>query len=211
MVRRHPQGQKTEAKIGALCLRAKVSNFEGGKICFHCGCRRVVGSSERGQRQGLGVINPKVFFNDFVCRAYGEFLKDPASEYRAKQAVTEANNMAERVWHWFRDSDDSKVCYAEGPTKYREGLATNVCPDFQLVWDIADGHKHVTLNRRWFRLVTSANQTEARSGGFDPAAFGESFDTPRIVITLDDGTERLLAEVLAQVMAMWEDIVTKQL
>ena len=156
MVRRHPQGQKTEAKIGALCLRAKVSNFEGGKICFHCGCRRVVGSSERGQRQGLGVINPKVFFNDFVCRAYGEFLKDPASEYRAKQAVTEANNMAERVWHWFRDSDDSKVFYAEGPTKYREALATNVCPDFQLVWDIADGHKHVTLNRRWFRLVTSA-------------------------------------------------------
>jgi len=165
---------------------------------------------ERGQDRGLGVTNPKVFFNDFVRRAYEEFLKEPASEYRAKHAVGEANIMAERAWHWLHQRDPSKVFHSPNAGRYRQELVASVCPDFQLVWDVADGHKHWTLTRP-SRRITQASQTRAREGAFDPLGFDPGFDTPRIVITLDDGTERLLADALAKVMAMWEDIATSQL
>lgn len=116
--------------------------------------------------------------------------------------------MAERVWHWLRQRDPGKAFHAPSPGRYRQALVANVCPDFQLIWDVADGHKHWTLTRPG-RLITQASQTGAREGAFDLLGFSPGFDTPRIVITLDNGTERLLADAL--VMTMLEDIATNQL
>lgn len=151
------------------------------------------------------------FFENFVRRSYTEFVRNPASEYHAKNAVMNSNIMAERVWHWLRPRDPAKVFNASNPGRYRQELVANVCADFQLVWDIADGHKHWELTRR-SRRVTSATQTEAR-GGWDNSVWDQDGydEAPRMVVTLDDGTERLVVDVVTNVMTMWEHIVRAQL
>jgi hypothetical protein len=156
--------------------------------------------------------HPKVFFVNFVRRSYDDFLGEPSSEYLAKVAVGHANVMAERVWHWLHKTEPAKVFHPGDAGAHRRALAINVCRDFQLIWDVADGFKHVTLSRRG-RRVTSADQTAVRGGAFDVAAFDrDAFDTkPTIFIELDDGTHRSLADVLANVIAMWEQIVKTQL
>ena len=89
-------------------------------------------------------------------------------------------------------------------------MRENVCPDFGLVWDVHDGHKHVTLNRG-NRQVTSAAQTGvARTrygqGGYGKGVYGGG---AQIVIDLDDGSKRFLSEVMQNVMKMWSNLLAE--
>lgn len=157
----------------------------------------------------FGVYSPRKFFEEFVLRAYHEYLDAPLDQYRGKMAVTQADTMAERVWDAFKDDDRSKIENSGSAKAYREFLSKQ-CADFQLIWDAHDGHKHVHLSRT-NRRVSSASQTGIlRTGGaFQADAFDESFQIGKeeIVIVLDNGTQRSLSEALADVITMWEGIL----
>jgi hypothetical protein len=94
---------------------------------------------------------------------------------------------------------------------YRTHLAQNECPEFQLVWDIHDGHKHVSLNRS-NRMVSGADQTgyheaDACFGGaaFGEVAFGES--RRDLIVIADDGKVHYLGSVITNVIQMWERLL----
>ena len=90
---------------------------------------------------------PRNFFDLHVQPNYEEWLDDPLDQRRAKNAVANANDMAERVYHHWKDTDSARVFNAANKGKYRDELAERECRDFGLVRDVADAHKHVTLDK----------------------------------------------------------------
>lgn len=162
-------------------------------------------------RRPFPVYEPKVFFEKFVRRAYEEFLATPLDDLRAKTVVHQLNVMAERYWQYFRDADALRIANAPSPAAYRRFLVAQKCLDFQLVWDVDDGHKHVELGRN-DRRVSSAGQSgvRKRGGALGSMALGEApigGTADEFVVVLDDGTERLLCQVLENVVEMWESII----
>ena len=153
--------------------------------------------------------HPSDFYKLFVKRAYVEWCVSPHDEYLAKVATHQANVMAERVWNFFKDTDLQKVMNAKTVNEYRQALVKK-CADFQLVWDVDDGHKHVRLDRK-SRLVTNAHQTGTKKLGWGEGGFGEGTfgGSDQIVITQDDGRHRPLSALLKNVMTMWDSIVAQ--
>jgi hypothetical protein len=101
---------------------------------------------------------PRQFFEVYVRQSYEDWLVSPLSIRRAHAAVAEANNMAAHVWdYWVRKRDLSKVYGAQNERQYRDSVAKRECNDFALVRDVADGHKHVQINRP-SRRVTRTDQ-----------------------------------------------------
>ncbi len=155
---------------------------------------------------------PRNFFENHVKPDYEEWLADPLDERHAKNAVSDANIMAERVFHYWKDHDPTKVYSAKEATPYRKTLVAKECGDFQLVWDVADGHKHVELDREP-RQVTRKDQTGVGTLGQGEAKYGEGVygGAKQLVVTLDDGTKRPLSAIMKNVMAMWERILAEML
>lgn len=154
--------------------------------------------------------DPAIFFRDFVRRAYDEHLQSPLDEYRAKSAVQEIDNMAERMWHYWSKRDPSKVYNTASASGYREYLRANVCQDFGLVWDVHDAHKHVELTRRIeHRKVTTHKQTGADKAGWSDASWAEQpwSGGDMLTIRLDGGEKRSLGVVLKNAIEMWEQLL----
>jgi hypothetical protein len=145
----------------------------------------------------FSIFSPTHFFDEFVARAFTDHLGDPTDRYHLNVAIHQANVLAERIWQIFHEVAPDKIANAKSSSAYRSYLA-KACPDFQLVWDLDDGHKHVVL-RRGNRKVTSVAQTGLRhqGGAFDVAGFDDpAFDTGKkeLIVQLDDGTERSVSE-----------------
>lgn len=153
---------------------------------------------------------PRRFFDRHVKPNYAEWMRDPLSERRAKNAVSEANNMAERAFHYWRDHDPSQLYGATKERDYRSELAARECPDFALVRDVADAHKHFHLDRP-SRRVTRSDQTTVGAIAYGKGAFGEGVygGGPQLVVTLDDGSKRPLTAIMKNVMEMWERLLER--
>ncbi len=108
---------------------------------------------------------PRNFFETIVKPAYAAW-EDRQVEWTAKAAIAEMNNMAERVFRYWGTRDPNKAYSATNPGAYRQALVAKECADFQLVWDIADAHKHMELDRKP-RKVSRSGQT-----GPQPDVFG---------------------------------------
>lgn len=126
-------------------------------------------------------------------------------------AVANSEVMAERMWNWWHKKAPIRIGNAKSARAYRSLLVEKECGDFQLIWDIHDGHKHVELSRP-NRKVTSAAQTGIEITGrvFQPDVFQKSafqVGTEKFLVKLDDGTERDIAEVLENVLKMWTRLV----
>lgn len=168
-------------------------------------------------------IHPRVFFNEILRPSYEEFASRPTVEWICKAAVSNADTMAERIFYFWNfiitqdslaDSDAIEIARRAilGFTRvrqYREHLAANVCPDFQLVWDIHDAHKHYELGRP-NRAVTHADQTgtvpmvwNRMNLPWSKASFSWA-DTEVIFVTRDDGQIVPVLGLLSNVMAMWD-------
>src|SRR5690348_3457557 len=115
--------------------------------------------------------SPKEYFSVFVDRSFKEYLEAPLDHYRVKMAVTNADVMAERMWQWWHQKDPTRIENAKSAREYRQLLVKRE-PNFQLVWDIHDGQKHVELKRKG-RKVTSTAQTGVgmRGGAYQQNAF----------------------------------------
>ena len=116
--------------------------------------------------------------------------------------------MAARVFHHWRDLDPPQVYGAADEGSYRSELAARECPDFGLVRDVADAHRHVTLDRPNRRL-TGADQTGVGATAWGEAGFGEGVfgGGPQLVVTLDNDDKRPLTAIMKNVMEMWERLL----
>jgi hypothetical protein len=152
--------------------------------------------------------NPRDFFENSVKPSYQTWLSDPLTEWKAKTAISNADIMAERIWKYWIEKDQTRLAGAKTASRYRIYLRENVCPDFGLVWDLHDGHKHVTLDRA-NRQVTSAAQTGVARMGYGQGGYGQGIygGSDQIVIDLDDGSKRFLSEVMQNVMEMWSKLL----
>lgn len=152
--------------------------------------------------------SPRSFFEDIVKPSYQDWLTEPLREHRAKSAVSQADNMAERMFVYFRENP-IKVYNAARVYEYRKALVVNECEDFQIVWDIHDAHKHFRLNRPQ-RSVTNSDQTGVGQIGFG-MCLGEAFGGGEcIVVELDNGSLRSLKTVMSNVISMWETLLTRE-
>lgn len=120
--------------------------------------------------------------------------------------------MAERVFRYWRGRDPAQIYGAGTPKEYREQLANRECQDFGLIWDVADAHKHIELNRPSRRITHSDQTKKALHVYGGPTYFGAKdahFGGSHLVVTLDDGTKRPLSGVLENVMDMWERLLAQ--
>jgi len=150
------------------------------------------------------MTTPRDFFETILEPCYRAWLSDPLTEWKAKAAVSNADTMAERVFHYWKSRDTSQIAGATVPSKYRTYLRENVCSDFGLVWDIHDGHKHMVLSRS-NRQVTRSDQTGVRKMGYGQGRYGEGAygGTAQIIVELNDGSTRALSTIMSNVMDMW--------
>lgn len=81
-------------------------------------------------------------------------------------------------------------------------------PEFALLRDVADAHKHVKISRT-DRNITHADQTQARIIGFGEAEYGaESYcDEKQIVVEDDNGKIRRFSLVIVAVNNMWRTLI----
>ena len=149
------------------------------------------------------------FFENHVLPNYNEWLASPLDGRLAKNAVAGANNMAARVFHYWRGRDLSKIYGARSEGKYRNELAARECQDFGLVRDVADAHKHFELDRPNRRL-TRADQTAKGGMGWGEGGFGEGVfgGGPQLVVKQDDGDKRALSAIMQNVIEMWRRLLT---
>lgn len=116
--------------------------------------------------------------------------------------------MAERVFHFWNGTDQSKLFGSKTPGEYRAALTSNTCDDFKLVQDIANAHKHFELTNSSPR-VRRSDQTAPGSLGWDVARWGEGrwCSPEQLVVQLDDGSKRPLEGIMGNVIAMWEALL----
>jgi hypothetical protein len=152
---------------------------------------------------------PRTFFDGQLKPSYDAWAAQPLETWIAKTAAANADNMAERVFHHWANTDASKIFGMTSASTYREYLRNNVCADFGLVRDIHDGHKHMILDRKT-RQITRADQTDIATLGYGEGGYGEGTygGSEQIVVTLDDGSKRALSAILKNVMTMWEKQLT---
>ena len=152
---------------------------------------------------------PRAFFEGHVLPNYKDWLAKPLNSRLAKNAVVgDANTMAARVFHHWRDRDLTKIHGAKSDGQYREKLSAHECPDFGLVHDVADAHKHFELDRR-SRRVTRSDQTAEAEMGYGEGGFGEGGfgGGAQLVVELDDGTKRPLSAIMKNVIEMWQRLL----
>ena len=150
--------------------------------------------------------SPREFFERIVLPTVEESRRNPRDERLARQALSELNNLAERVFHHW-GAGVPEVYGATNVSDYRTQLAVRECSDFQLVRDIADAHKHVELGRPG-RQVTRDDQTASGSLGYGEGRYGEGLygGVEQPVVRLDDGSRRAVLGIIESVFRMWERI-----
>jgi hypothetical protein len=154
------------------------------------------------------------FFDVHLRPNYEEWLASPLDERQAMNALAAANNMAAWALHYWSGRDSTKVygIRKDKESEYRHELATRECPDFALVRDVAEAHKHFHLLRKSPpRHATRSDQTQLGATGWGEGGYGEGVygGGPQLVVTLDDGTERPLAVLMGKVITMWEQLLAR--
>ena len=84
------------------------------------------------------------------------------------------------------------------------------------MWDIADAHKHVELNRG-NRKFTRDSQTKKIYQGHWPKGWfpkrhwpkGWWFEKEELVVVLDSGKRMPLLRILPKVIEMWEEMLSE--
>ena len=145
-------------------------------------------------------MNARDFLHEHVRPTVKHWRVAPDELWRAMNAVLNLNQLADYRWHDLG---------ARGALiEFRRALV-NRCPSFQLIWDVADAHKHMKISRTE-RTLTSAGQASVVPVGWDDAEFGilEWGSSPEVVIYTDQGQMKRLKPVIEEVLTMWEAELT---
>lgn len=147
------------------------------------------------------------FWDAHVWPALDAWSGDPTDLRLALSAVLPLYHTADHVWHSYASVDPAKVLGTSSPSQYRSILA-QLHPEFAIVRDVAEAHKHCSLDRLT-RVVTNAAQTQPGSlgygeGGYGTGPFGGG---PSLIVELDDGSRVHLSAFVGYVCSMWEDLL----
>lgn len=147
------------------------------------------------------------FFDTHVTPAYGEWINDPINIRLAMSAVVALNQMADYLWHAYSNVEPNLVLSAASPGAFRAELARRHV-HFAIIRDVAEAHKHVTLDRG-SRVLTEADQTAVGATGWGEADFGTGpyGGGPSVVVELDDGTKHHLSHSAKEVLQLWLSIL----
>jgi hypothetical protein len=118
------------------------------------------------------------------------------------------NALIDHYWNEFKVADPSRVFgYSKDVRLFRKELRTKHRP-LTLIQDIADAHKHCTLNRQ-SRMLTSHQQTSPRSMGWGEAEYGiaEWNESHAMVVTLDDGSRENFARIVWDAVEVWRSLL----
>jgi hypothetical protein len=147
------------------------------------------------------------FFDTHVLPTVNEWRNAPLDLRLAMQAAAALNQMADHYWYGYSSENRAQVFNQTAVGDFRRELAAR-SPNFGLIRDVAEAHKHVKLNRK-DRLLTSAGQTTVDKLGYGEAEYGvaEWGGSSEVVIELDGGKRRHFSAALEDVVKMWESML----
>ncbi len=143
--------------------------------------------------------NTRKYAVENVIASYRDFIEHRTSgPWGESQHVRKGINAAAALYHL-------REHLPENVTITRAALASK-CPDYDLLGDIANAAKHQVIDRGSPQVETASQIAEALIVTFYSDDQGQYTGARvEIVVTLNDGTRRYLAEVLHNVASMWRD------
>jgi hypothetical protein len=148
-------------------------------------------------------MSARLFLDRYLQPNYQAWLANRLDERLAMNAVLSANQLADWVYHELK-STNILGQGGDSVNKFRSHLVEMECKDFQIIWDVADSHKHFELERG-SRAVKSAAQTGVGSLGYGQGGWGEGVwgGGPQIVVSIGKNSKRALSAPMKNVVSMW--------
>ncbi len=146
------------------------------------------------------------FYYEHVATAIEDWRKNETAIHKAMLVATNLNHLADYYWRCYSDQP-SKVFGKNNLRSFRDHLIDQ-CPDYGLIRDVCDAHKHLTLDRS-SRRVTNADQTTKGRMGWGEAKFGDArWGSPEeIVVTDDDGEKHHFIGMVNRTEGMWQKLL----
>ncbi len=137
---------------------------------------------------------------------HSDYRDDPLSLRKAIALSMFANHISEHVFAAYSGSDISKVAGQKTSDGYRSHLEA-LKPELKLIRDLCDFGKHGPILSR--RTVKVAKTELKETMVADPNSFllglMNHHAEEKIVITLDDGSERFFDYLIDDVVKFWND------
>jgi hypothetical protein len=154
----------------------------------------------------MALSRAQLFYDEHIEPSVREWEASPLEPHRAMNGAVALNQMADHFWHEHH-GDAARVLHSPSLPAFRNALAA-ATPEFGLVRDVADAHKHYRLDRA-NRNLTDASQATAGSMGYGEARWGEGQwgSPPEIVVTYDDGSKHHFSTAVRKVKAMWQGML----
>lgn len=147
------------------------------------------------------------FFDTHVVPSVDEFQRNPLDIRLAMNAAVALNQLADHFWHHYRVSNPGRVFQAATPGVFRDQLSARY-PDFTVVRDVAEAHKHVELSRG-SRVITRADQTGEGSTAYGEGGFGTGpwNGGPSLIANRNNGERVHLSHAVETVFEMWKSLL----
>ena len=148
-----------------------------------------------------------IFFRDHVQPAIQDWQADETAIHKAMLVATNLAHMTDYYWKSY-SHDSAKVFGAQSINDFRSQLITKN-PDYALIRDVCDAHKHLELNRTSKR-ITKADQTTTGKMGWGEAKYGDGrWGSPEEIIVVEDsGEKHHFIGLVGRVEAMWQNLLT---
>ena len=134
---------------------------------------------------------------------YEVYKAEPLSLRKAICCFGFSNALPEIIFARYGTSEPLKVHNKNKPEEYREYLRTE-CEDHHTVRDLCDFSKHAVLGRASVAVKkTEQKKREEYTGLTLLIGFCE---TERLVVTFQNGNEKIMDEILKNVVESWKNI-----
>lgn len=147
--------------------------------------------------------NALEFYEDRLLPEYTKWINDRVGQDKVRNVIAALDEMAD----WLYKSIPGEKARAGSVSNYRD-LVTQVLPDYGLIRDIADGTKHMSLDRPKRRVTHASQIKETGYCRFDEVrdvgALSDWGGLAEWGVTEDNGTWTPLAPVIEQMKAFWE-------
>jgi hypothetical protein len=133
-----------------------------------------------------------------------DFEQNPLDMRLAMNAAVALNQLADYFWQTFNSTDPARVYGAPSVRGLRDALVAR-CPEFAVVRDVAEAHKHMKLDRG-ARVLTRADQTAQGSTAFGEAGYGTGpwGGGPSVVVELDTRERVHFSHAARVVLEQWK-------
>src|SRR5947208_6800213 len=147
------------------------------------------------------------FFHKHLIPSIEDWLERETEIHRAMAVATNLSHMADYYWHSFSETEPEKVFGQSSLKNFRAEIGRRY-PDFALIRDICDTHKHLKLDRA-DRCVTSAGQSTTATMGWGEGKWGEARwgSAVEIVVTDDGGSKHHFRTLVHNTEEMWNSLL----